>query len=1071
MQDMGDLLGMILPLIMQGSGMGNIFRTMTGANHGASFDGLQDVLQRQAQRASMMYPGRPTEQMIAAGANRAVEFMGVNPMSGFGQGLSQMFAKGYGIAPDILGPLMGVPDPGSFYRQISNGATGISMASGRGMPSIFNSYSTMGAYQNANNLAQMAYSVATNGGNGFDVSYSHGLSFGEMGRMTQRLLSNRDLYSKGKDAAGNDLGTFNFDDEKDVVEFKEKLKKYGSKLNEAASMITKVTGSFDESMALLDKLSGGNFLGGSVDKAAEAAEKAKNMAATIRVTSAMAGMDPREAYANLLGTQSAMVGRYGVNPILAQHSGLADMMLGSANMANMSYQMWAANNPNATPQEKMRMLAGAQGRVTAYKGSSAEALAAIVSGYKDMFAPEQLNQLEEMYRSGNTEGALRMVRDVLGVDAVTDLMNDKSAIQTLMLTGDKDFLNRMEKAGVSGNLKQATMEGAKRELRHSISRADTELTRATGKSGGRTMRRTTAVKEALMSRAEKYVGRDVTSKMSVAELKRLLTDAGEDPEEIKNAEHTAEIDSEMEDIRANTMSGPEEEAARERLQKLISGSNSLSAEYKRKLTEELKKGGDVYAMANRVGKMLKMSDKDIRAIYGGRLSRQTAQKMLNDLGGHRQTWSGKATEEERAAAIKAERNRMVVQGQGALMGAVASDKFKEAGTDKEAMENLVEVIREQEGKNQAFSGDKDLENVAESGTFSSAAQMMVKGLMDGSIGDLKATTKDAEGKEIENGEFNRLVGDIAGEITKSLGNDGTIEEGFKAGIDRILKDRTLVEQIGEGGKKQLEEWLKDPSKYSSMINRRALGAEAIKVVNSKTAQTLKNDPSKIEVSPEKVAELAKKNGRLDKRHAGFGGRGEQALSNVVMTDYALAGGDFNISENVLSKDQVDAVTAADDDAANRVQNRISRAVSLGSGAAERETIAKNREMMEDLSKVLRREKISEEDLKKAAAGDEVASKKLDEALKGRKEAAYEKSFITNFAKGQFGGGRTSGAEILMGDEKGRKAVSDKELGGTIMETERGRSHEYEIMVILGDILKFLTKLVSNPIATVVRNGV
>ena len=274
-----NLLGMLLPLLMSGAGVGDIFRALGGAGQGgATMDGLRAMMSQSLSNARRNFPMFPNDGSLNRAFENVVYRMGGDPYNGAGQGAVSLLRSAYAIAPDIVGGITGIPNTGRMYSMLANGAGGISMAGGFGLPDFANPYSVMNSHRRAMSLGRMIQGFATNEDGGYNVGFTSGLNMEEVGKVSQRLLSSRIAYTEDK--TGHFLSP---EDESTSERFKDNLKKLGTKFNEAVSMLSKVTGSVDEALNVMDRLGGGNFLGGTAEEASRIAQRAKRMAANIRV--------------------------------------------------------------------------------------------------------------------------------------------------------------------------------------------------------------------------------------------------------------------------------------------------------------------------------------------------------------------------------------------------------------------------------------------------------------------------------------------------------------------------------------------------------------------------------------------------------------------------------------------------------------------------------------------------------------------------------------------------------------------------------------------------------------------
>ena len=189
---MNDILGILIPLLMSDADFGTILRALGGAGSGAvGMDGLQEMLKTQTMNARMAAPLVQNQKTIDSAAEMLIDRMGVNPFSGFGQGLSSFVGSMYHLAPDTIGAVLGIPNGGQFFSTIANGASGISQAAGFGTTDIFNPYSVLSAHERTRDMARVVYDLGVRPNGGYNISYGHGLNMDEMGKVTQRLLTSR----------------------------------------------------------------------------------------------------------------------------------------------------------------------------------------------------------------------------------------------------------------------------------------------------------------------------------------------------------------------------------------------------------------------------------------------------------------------------------------------------------------------------------------------------------------------------------------------------------------------------------------------------------------------------------------------------------------------------------------------------------------------------------------------------------------------------------------------------------------------------------------------------------------
>lgn len=831
---MGDLAGLLMALLSGGS-LQDVIRRITGVDYGASNDGLQSMIQANLQNAAIRNPLRVSPDILARGASGLVSAMGINPMSGFGQGASAMFGAMYNFAPDIMGSVMGIPNPGQFYRQIANGASGISLASGRGMPSIFNPYSIMDSHDNAMRMAQSIYGLSArmdNGGNltGYNVDFTHGLNMSEVGFVTQRLLSS-DLayknygYTRDKhgvisnvDIAQGGMDNLdlsvdkdgNYINKEDADRFSSNLKKLGGKFNEATSMLAKITGSVEEAFNLMDRIAGGNALGGTAQQATDVANKAMKMASSIRVTAAMSGVSPQEVYARMGGLQSAITARFGMDGVIAQASGLSDLMLDPAYRATMAYSMWEANNPKASPIQKQRMMAGVMARATSYANSSGENLAAIVSANKYLFTDDQLSQIENAYRRGQPNDIMKMVHGVLG-PAVYDMMNDPSKVMAARLTGDKDLQNTLAAAGMEGNLQEAERAGARRLYNYSMDRIDQSIWKSTGDSTYLQGERDKASLEELRKMAvENGLTEEGAAELDDNQLRSYLTENGVDSRLIERREKTAQINKQREIIKSKVMSAKEESIARDKLDKAIDASK-FSDTKKQELKNQLANGADLGDIYNKVFVTEQSRRENREYIFNGKMSSGEIAPINRDIDEQAKTYAIASTPEEVINAARLIMGRGMAFGSDmvGVIGELSGDKFKDK-SDQEKLDYFAEKVigLEQDGRLSTGGDDSKLTK-----SYSEGMRSLVKKALGSRIGNLSATGKDGK----QNQDYVNLVSNIADSMTKHIKGGKSIGEAYALALGEI--DKETMEKIGgddeEGGRAEIERQIKEAKNHES----------------------------------------------------------------------------------------------------------------------------------------------------------------------------------------------------------------------------------------------------------------
>jgi len=1078
---MNDLLGVLLPLLMSGADIKTIFSHLAGGGGGgASYDGLRGMM---SARLGDFVRGnglelRPSDAIVARNSGAFLDTLGLNPMTGFGQGMSNVISSLYRFAPDMIGPMIGIQSPKSFFQQIANGASGINAAAGFGTPNLLNPYGARAAFDRSVALAHSVFNMSNSEGRGYNVSFTHGLNMNEVGAVTQRLLSSSLPYN---DANGK-INPFGGAEEAD--RFKRRLEELGSKFNDAASMLAKVTGSVEEALNVMDRMAGGNFLGGSEEDARKIAMRARNMAARVRVTSAMAGMDPQEAYGIMTSTQQALDSKLGTNRTIADMSGLNEAIRALSEGAMNAFTTWAANNPKASKPQKMTALFGIQSRFTQFMDTSTEHAVSIVSAHKDKFTEEDMSRIEEAFRSGHPDSAKALIRKRIGGVAFDSYMSNPSAIQAFRLNGDRETWDRLAMSGVEGNLIQTALEGGRQMLAYHFEDSDSTLKTLTGRKDRAGGWRKDAAADALRRLAVSEYGMDAgyAQGRSIEQIRKYLRAYGADEDEIERTEKSAEIDSQIREIDKSVMTGAEEARAKKRIRGII-GSLGVSKEKKRELLESLDaEGADVSGIYERITEAFDM--KYDASVTGGKISRAAAERMKNDLKGDRDFWQADATEDQMRKVFNAARDRMNVANTFKF-GNLMDKDFKGKKTDEEALSAFENKILELE-KSGLDLGEGGMGRIRKS-----AYRNAVRNMLNGGVGNVK------EGDE----NFSALVDIVTESVENARFTGSSIEEAAKNALRAYAEIHG--EALGEDGKKRIEQLLSK----ENLIGREDVASEEMREINRlsggmvsesidsifgagnaedflKSADKLAGlgmlDKDKIDklrktgmkglnTRQGRMRALSKLLGsrvsskRIDKIRAVLGSENAQVgLLAQAATMIEMAGGDIHNEEywkgmGVDEEHVADFITALDDTAAWKGQNAISNAINMGSGSIAKEEINRSRKLVRDLAKYMGEAEITDDVLKKYKDGSSDERRKIAESLaeikdsKGNKvfgDSKYAAAFLQNLVK--------EGFDTVKGI-KDAAGIDDTKMAELTKGAYRQDSVVYDILELVGKIFKELEK--------------
>ncbi|MBQ3342598.1 MAG: hypothetical protein IJG84_11930 [Kiritimatiellae bacterium] len=1124
---MNELIGMLIPLLMSGAGLGDILRTLGGAGQSAAgMDGLSSVMSTSMMRAKQYFPLKQNQQTINSAAEMLADRLGINPYSGLGQGMVHMLGSAYHVAPDMIGGILGIPNGQQFFSQIANGAS-ISLAAGYGQTDVLNPYSVMANHKRAMDMAKTVYDLGVKQGGGYDISYSHGLNMEEMGKVTQRLLSSRMAYrevAEGEDGTLMENGKdISFDKESD--KFKENIKKLGSKFNEAASMLSKVTGSVEEALNMMDRIAGGNFLGGTAEQASKAASQAKRMATAIRVTSAIAGISPTEAYANMMNLQNGMATGMGMSSYIANASGFSSLMGDMAFNATMGYNTWLAMNPNASPMQKQQALLAVNGRAQAYSSSNAAALSAAIADNANMFSPEEQKQIQDAMRSGHPEAIVELVRSRIGESMYNTYMTDPSVQAAARYRASKDerssaLLKDLDQANIEGNLQQVEDYGARLMTRRALSDLEDDLARRSGKTDF-AAGRTDAVKRKFVEMAVKQgMTQKGAEAMDVNDLRVWLQNRpGLDKSDLAKAENLAEIQEAGRQIDSLTMDDMQEEAARNRLIKEID--NTTWNEDKKRELKALagKKGANLEAIANEAfsGKTVDERKELTERVFKGRFSQAGAAEKKMRLERLEKSQDQNYTVDERMAAITRDSARQDLTEMGGLKKKLSSNDLSMLGEADALREFASEAVR-LEGKGLlSLGGDKDL-----SKTYNEAARRMVSGIFGDKLGNM------------EGDDLKQLETRLSEEIVKGMMGGSTFQEAFAASMKNLSDEDKAKIGFGKdkddntlAGEKTVNDFiekaergdLKDADRKaflattSSVIDERSKGAkaDAIKEMTrlakgdigdlseadafkrfTEIAKTVGgydiSDEEFDKLSAEKAKSIGEKGsaqkamsdmlgamkprGQRDLGFFAMSGTGSPDKAGILMaaTMFKMAGGDM--SKLNLGKEWEDILSTIDDEKAGRTMNAVSNAIHVGGASYQKEAIKSAETQALRLGELVNKNKTLLEDAK-AAYGTGPDSEKAKERLLGKLKALGSSDANSDAAmiatlQGQTIGGQNA-MEVMQKGKKGLEAAKkdagdkyDEQMVGVVRESARKDSAAYDIGKAIGDFTRMISPFIQDP---------
>ena len=1085
---MNELLGILIPLLMSGQGIGGILQQLGGPGKGAAgMDGLSAMMGASAFQARMAFPMTQNPGTIHSAAEVLAERLGFNPYSGAGQGFAHAMGGLYKMAPGFFGNMLGVPDGRQFFSTIANNSAGISAASGLGQMDIFNPYSVMAAHERTRNLSRAAYDLGVRPDGGYNLTYSHGLNMDEMGRVTQRMLSSGIAY---QDEKGNRI------DPNDADKFKENMKKFGSKMNEAVASLSKITGSVDEALNVMDRLAGGNFLGGTQHQASDIANKAKKMAAAVRITSAIAGISPTETYAHMQGLMLSMSGGLGIDSRVAAMSGASNFMGNVAYNAMMGYNAWAASNPNASPFQREQGRMAAQGRAQAYASESASKIAAAIADNAGRFTEDEKKRMLSDLRSGNTEYAYRLARERLGYRTLTEYMNNPAmqVAARYRVSQSKDgqaFIEALDMANMEGQIQQTETSGATRMLGIYLSDMDTKLSAV---SGGNKFRgaRDSAVRARFIELATKQgLDPSVANTYSIGNLRRFLKNTmnGDD---LAREENMASANAAIGQIDAMTMSQDEKSAAMARFENRMGGivSNDKLSE----IMGKIKNGASIESMIKTYVADPKQAREVMKEVLQDKITQEYADQLKKPLEDVKKSQDLEYTEKERMDAIARNAARADLERAGGFKKALGS-RIQDAATDKDARAEFEKAAR----------GDKRLsigKDFDFSGTYAEAANRVISDMFGENLGNLKGDklkdlntriSKDiAERMQKEGISFREAYKQATGEkgvITeadkkaigkegldaiKNLGDSDNLKrDSFYASAASVLDEeagtagaisemrRLSAGKFGEMGQKKAFNRFVELAKKSGGMNMS--DAEIDKLAASVSGGVdFGKDGSGLSAIKAFMKQGMPKGVRTDPNAGFFGmsqtGNANKAAMLMAALELRKAGGDIKALN--LDDDTVAMIQKLDDTNAQKM-NAFSDAIKTGGTKFRKEAVAGVSKQMDELRKSL--EDVDIKTIREAfgdGAGSEAAKKKIEKALSARESTKDSMGMLEAIAGGKIGG--KDALEVMKGGklDDAKKAAGgnyEKDMLDIARKAGQNGSMEFDIGKGIGDLLGFMSR--------------
>ena len=709
-QTLNQIIGALIPLLMGGgNGFGDFMSKigMGAPATAASQDFLSQMQRNNAIEAVRKFGIYPNQQVITDASDNALRVMGVNPYGSVGQSMSNIVQGIYRAAPDMVGGILGINNPAKFFTNILNGSGGIAKASGMGGNSLFDLDQVLANQQRASRLGREMYGFGRTIEGNTDLNYTHGLNVSEQGIVAQRILSSDLAYTKiekFKDQNGEES-------ERKIRlaanEVPDSLREWGRKLNQATSALSKITGSVDESMRLLDRLAGGNFLGGSKEDAENILRHSQGLVNGIRITAAMSGESPQQIYNNVKGMVGIAGGAWGLDQETSALGG-ADVALRPGLVVGMAMSTWNAQHPEANEMERARAQSAYMHKFADFASSGAEPLSTILAANPDIFSPEDQKRANELFRSGNADGVERMIIDRMGLSAYNQIREDPARLQAMRMGNMADEGRRMAYsnlfvAGIEGQTHEAMRVGSEKKIQEALSLVTSQAFERLNNPFSEVdynENRLKALKEFARGKGlmteEALQGYD-TGNISSLET-QLAAMPGVDAQELTRIANQGSITGAKNKIQANTMTADEEVAAKKRIRDWVTKNlpANASAELKQRLMSD-----DVGTALDAIRQITGGNAKEvIEKISGGKFFSSDAarmNKLLDQSMASLEPPSAKDNEEAEGKTIAYYQILQDMQEAGAQDPKTTADKMRTRISQKMAANRLsAEPLRRKE---------------------------------------------------------------------------------------------------------------------------------------------------------------------------------------------------------------------------------------------------------------------------------------------------------------------------------------------------------------------------------------
>lgn len=504
-----------------------------------------------------------------------------------------------------------------------------------------------------------AYKGLFNDDGSININQTHGLNLATSSFIIGKTLSDRSIREgwaskmrKGGDGLNvrdRNLSDLEIENLKNGVgmtdealkSFGDYTKKFTEEINKFVASVSKMTGSYDEALNFMQKMTGGELFK-DTDKAREARERAANIAINMRVAAANAGISAPELYAtsNTFSKAAAMATGLDMSNVMR---GGSDQFMNFGNLGATAIANWRAINPMASAEEISRTNLAAGDSISSYLASEQDQMNAFAARLKN--EGYDMSDYEANLRSGNADVMKDILQRKVGKERFLSYMDNKglAALDRIQFGGD--YRKMAEESLIYGRSREVRRVGGDKLFEQAVEDLSSGIT------GGNDTEAYSLSKKIFDKYKENLLSDDALKEAGITdefdrenlrkqakgltfyETQELLNNTyGADASDLANRKAMQMSKDEVIKIaNSNTMTADEEEAAKNKL--LNDSRSGLSEENRAKLKEEYEAGKfnetGLTGMLERARVISNKNFSDIKKYAtGGKMLSSTANSLL-----------------------------------------------------------------------------------------------------------------------------------------------------------------------------------------------------------------------------------------------------------------------------------------------------------------------------------------------------------------------------------------------------------------------------------------------------------